>query len=308
MIKNIHIDTYQIYDIFHQGKLIIIRPAEAPLDIFYNNKKMNMYKCPHNHTYIYTLKTTYSPTITLTIQNKVIETQVNIYPEFKDEIILSTLVKNEDAYIKPWIDFHLGIGITRFIIYDNSDSNTLSSVLKDYIEKKQVVLISWNVPYTLPISGISGQTTQQNHSIYAFSEAKYIGLFDIDEYINMQHHTNIHDFLNEMIVLYQLNLKQIGSFTIKNKFFYNPDNLPTDGINFLNITNCDEITMRGREKNFVVPQNVKTFSVHMITDGKPMFLVDEKHIFFNHYLYLNKLDRGKKNTNNIDNSILRHIV
>ena len=308
MIKNIHIDTYQIYDIFHQGKLIIIRPAEAPLDIFYNNKKMNMYKCPHNHTYIYTLKTTYSPTITLTIQNKVIETQVTIYPEFKDEIILSTLVKNEDAYIKPWIYFHLGIGITRFIIYDNSDSNTLSSVLKDYIEKKQVVLISWNVPYTLPISGISGQTTQQNHSIYAFSEAKYIGLFDIDEYINMQHHTNIHDFLNEMIVLYQLNLKQIGSFTIKNKFFYNPDNLPTYGINFLNITNCDEITMRGREKNFVVPQNVKTFSVHMITDGKPMFLVDENHIFFNHYVYLNKPDRGKKNTNNIDNSIIRHIV
>uniref|UniRef100_A0A6C0B8Y8 Glycosyltransferase family 92 protein n=1 Tax=viral metagenome TaxID=1070528 RepID=A0A6C0B8Y8_9ZZZZ len=308
MIKNIHIDTYQIYDIFHQGKLIIIRPAEAPLDIFYNNKKMNMYKCPHNHTYIYTLKTTYSPTITLTIQNKVIETQVNIYPEFKDEIILSTLVKNEDAYIKPWIDFHLGIGITRFIIYDNSDSNTLSSVLKDYIKKKQVVLISWNVPYTLPISGISGQTTQQNHSIYVFSEAKYIGLFDIDEYINMQHHTNIHDFLNEMVELYQLNLKQIGSFTLKNKFFYNPDNLPTDGINFLNITNCDEITMRGREKNFVVPQNVKTFSVHMITDGKPMFLLDENHIFFNHYVYLNKPDRGKKNTNNIDNSILRHIV
>jgi hypothetical protein len=304
----IHIDEYQIYDIFYNGKLNIIRPAEYPLDIFYNNVKMNVYTCPDLHTYIYTLKTTYLPTITLTIQNQPIETNVQIYPEFKDEIILSTLVKNEDAYIKPWIDFHLGIGITRFIIYDNSDSDTLSNVLRDYLEKKQVVLISWNVPYYLPKSDISGQTTQQNHSIYAFNKSKYIGLFDIDEYINMQHHTNIHTCLNDMIDLYQLNKKQIGSFAIRNKFFYDPDNLTTEGTNFLTIFNCDEITLDTREKNFVIPQNVKTFSVHKITDGKPMFLLDEKQIFFNHYCYLNKTNRGKKNTIFKDNSILKHIV
>jgi hypothetical protein len=308
MYNPIHIDAYQIYDIFHNGKLIIIRPAEYPLDIYCNNVKMSVYTCPHHHTYIYTLKSTFSPTITLKIQNKLIETNVNVYPVFKDEIILSTLVKNEDAYLKQWIDFHLGIGVTRFIIYDNSDSNTLSSVLEKYIEKKQVVLISWNVSYFLPKSGISGQTTQQNHSIYAFAQCKYIGLFDIDEYINMQQHTTIHALFDEMIRYYSIHIKQIGSFTIKNKFFYNPDNLPTNGKQFLNITNCDVITMDAREKNFVIPQNVKTFSVHRITDGKPMFLLDEKHVFFNHYFYLNKPDRGKKNTNNIDNSILRHIL
>jgi hypothetical protein len=218
------------------------------------------------------------------------------------------LVKNEDAYIKPWMDFHLGIGITRFIIYDNSDSDTLSTVLRDYIEKKQVVLISWVVPYFLPKSGISGQTTQQNHSIYAFHTSKYIGLFDIDEYINMQQHSTIHVFLEEMIRYYSIPTKQIGCFTIKNKMFYNPDNLPTDGTKFLNITNCDVITLDAREKNFVIPQNVKTFSVHRITDGKPMFLLDETHVFFNHYIYLNKLERGKNKTNNTDNSILRHII
>ena len=302
MYNPIHIDEHQIYDIFHQGKLIIIRPAEYPLDIYCNKIKMNKYTCPHNHTYIYTLKTTYSPTISLTIQNQTITTPVNRYPEIKDEIILSTLVKNEDAYIKPWIDFHLGIGITRFIIYDNSDSNTLSIVLHEYMEKNQVVLISWNVPYTLPISDISGQTTQQNHSIYAFSEAKYIGLFDIDEYINMQHHTNIHTFFEDMIYTHSIPIKHIGSFTLKNKFFYNPDNL--NETQFLNIANCDTIS-RGYEKNFVIPKHVKTFSVHRITDGKPMFLLDESDVFFNHYVYLNKTNRGRNKTEYTDNSILR---
>ena len=38
---------------------------------------------------------------------------------------MSTLVKDEDKYIKQWIEFHLNIGIKRFIIYDNSNKNTL---------------------------------------------------------------------------------------------------------------------------------------------------------------------------------------
>ena len=41
------------------------------------------------------------------------------YPELKDEIIMSTLVHNEDNYIKQWIIYHLNIGINRIIIYDN---------------------------------------------------------------------------------------------------------------------------------------------------------------------------------------------
>jgi len=302
-----YIDKYNIYDVFYNGKLIIIRPAEYPLDIYCNNVKMSVYTCPHQHTYIYTLKMKYLSTISLTINNQTIDATVNVYPVFKDEIIMSTLVKDEDNYVKQWIDFHLRIGITRFIIYDNSNSNTLSSLLHSYIETQQVILISWNVPYTLPISGISGQTTQQNHSIYAFSESKYIGLLDIDEYVNMQHHNNIHIFFDEMIQHYKLNIKQIGSFTLKNKFFYNPNNLPTTGNHFLSIFNCDVIT-NGNEKNFVIPQNIKTFSVHRITDGKPMFLLDEQHVFFNHYVFLNKIERGKNITDDLDNSILRHIV
>ena len=299
----IHIDIFQIYDILYNGKLIIIRPAEYPLDIYCNNTKMNVYTCPHNHTYIYSLKIQFSSNISLSINKQTINTPVNVYPEFKDEIIMSTLVKNENDYIKPWIDFHLNIGITRFIIYNNSHEDTLSSLLHKYIEKQQVILISWCVPYRLPISGISGQTTQQNHSIYAFSQSKYIGLMDIDEYVNMQEHSNIHIFFYEIIKRYEL--KQIGSFTLRNKFFYNPNNLPTN--KFLTIFNCDIIT-KGCEKNFVIPKNVKTFSVHMITDGKPMFLLDEKDIFFNHYVFLNKIDRGKNITDIIDNSILRHIM
>jgi hypothetical protein len=268
---------------------------------------MNRYTCPHGHTYIYTLKTSYSQHIKLTIENDSFETNVNIYPVFKNEIILSTIVKNEDNYIKQWINFHLCVGITRFIIYDNSDSKTLSTVLYEYIDKQQVILIEWNVPYFLPKSGFSGQTTQQNHSIYAFIDCKYIGLFDIDEYINIQNHATIDDCLNEMIEIYSLPMNKIGSFTIKNKFFYNPDNLPTEGNQFLNIFTCDSITDHGHEKNFVIPKNVNTFSVHMITHGHPSYNVPKTDAYFNHYYFLNKKDRGRNRTNQTDHSILLHL-
>ena len=301
-----HIVNYQIYDIFYTTKLIIIRPAESDLDIYVNDKKCSIYRCPHHHTFIYTVSIPFTPTISLRINNQVMNTHVNRYPDFKDEIIMATLVKEEDNYIKQWIDFHLHLGITRFIIYDNSTSNTLHTFLSEYIKKNQVILIQWVVPYELPKSGISGQTTQQNHSIYAFYQSKYIGLFDIDEYVNIQNHTNIHTFFKYIIETYTINTSLIGSFAIKNKFFYNPLEECTEGTKFLNIVNCDQIS-KGREKNFVVPKNIKTFSVHEVTDGKPMVLIDEFHIYFNHYIFLNKKDRGTTKTPWIDDSILRHI-
>jgi len=322
-----YIKKFNIYDIFHNddNKLIIIIPCETkPYIIKYiasDNKILTfeLYTCPHNHTYIYSLHIEYNKKIKLNIDDNIIETHVNKYPTFKNEIIFSTMVKNEDNYIKQWIDFHVGIGISRFIIYDNMESNdgksycsiektsNLSLLLSDYIKKDIVYLIKWSYPKRLQKSGISGQTTQQNHSIYAFRNSKYIGLFDIDEYVNMQGIKNINCFFNELIIKENIDINKISSFKLLNKFFYNPNNMPTDNNNFLKIFNCNNVTESGHEKNFVIPKNVNTFSVHMVTSGKPMYSVNKKYAYFNHYYYLNKNDRGKNITLHVDQSILFHI-
>jgi hypothetical protein len=324
-IKSQDFDMKYIYDIFHNdnNKLIIIMPAEFdPPPIEYISSKMNLnfdlHICPHNHNFIYELllETEYVENIKLIINDKIFNMKVNKYPEFKDEIIMSTMVYNEDNYIRQWIEFHLNIGISRFIIYDNSKvddelsyksvekNSDLKKVLSDFIEKGIVLLIEWSYPKRLKKSGISGQTTQQNHSIYAFKNSKYIALFDIDEYINMQNHTNINIFLESETT--NLDTSKIGSFRILNKTFTNPDNLPTNGFNFLSIYSCEEITKNNHEKNFVIPKNVKTFSVHMITNGKPMYNINYRNIFFNHYMFLNKATRSRNKTNLNDKTILKH--
>jgi hypothetical protein len=187
-----YIERHHIYDIFHNddNKLVIIGPYINDKKIFYINENniilpFSALVCPHKHTCVYTIETIYNKNIKIIIGNEFIETYVNKYPSFKDEIIFSTIVKDEDNYIKQWINFHLNLGVSRFIIYDNSTKCTLNNVLKEYIEKEQVLLFNWQYLYILNNSN-SGQTTQQNHSIYAFNTSKYIGLFDIDEYINIQ--------------------------------------------------------------------------------------------------------------------------
>ena len=145
----IQINEYNIYDIYHNdnNNIIIISPLEGnPLNITYKDHIFDVKYCGRKHTYIYVLQnqTEYEPYINIIINGKHINTKINKYPEFKDEIIMSTIVKNEDNYIRQWIKFHYNIGITRFIIYDNSTDGTLEHVITDFINQNIVILIKWN--------------------------------------------------------------------------------------------------------------------------------------------------------------------
>ena len=325
MIYNpVSLGDFNIYDIFHNttDNIVIVSPwSPKSLDIRYNNKKFDHMDCPHKHTHLYVLKDKieYTDVIELTINGKNININVNKYPDFKNEIIMSTMVHNEDNYIRQWIQFHKNIGIERFIIYDNSGiddetshrsleiTSNLEDVIEDFIKTGLVILIKWNYPKRRKISGISGQSTRENHTIWAFKNSKYIGMFDIDEYINIQStDTNIDTFFNNLINTENINIDDIGSFRLLNKFFYNPNDLPTDGFNFLKIYNCDKIMPSGREKNFIIPKNVTIYCVHKVLIGRKMYTAPSNTIYFNHYFFLNKTDRGRDRTKMIDTSINKH--
>lgn len=335
MLSPTNISEYYIYDIFHNdnNNLIIIIPAEiSQPNIKYSNidftTHVDLHSCPNKYTYIYVSNTTinYKSNITLNINNNNIDVSVNKYPNLDNLIILSTMVKNEDNYIKQWINYHHSIGINKFIIYDNAGiddkksycsiekSSNLPLLLEEYIKNNIVILIQWPYFKRLPNTGISGQTTQQNHTLYAFKKSKYIGFFDIDEYINMQNQTDINSFFDNLIKTKNINVSNIGNFHIKNKFFYNPNKMSTDGYNFLKIYNCNEnVIPKGHEKNFVIPKNVDVFANHQVTKGLAKYNVDPKDLYFNHYSFLNKdgsvLTRygGGNSSTSTDNSISKHI-
>lgn len=321
---------YNIYDVLHNdnNKIVIIMPSEYdPLDIKYMEDDsfidFNFHECPHKHVYIYVLtkQIDYSKNITLKINDEILSTQVSKYPEFKNEIIMSTMVLNEDNYIIQWIKFYLNLGVTRFIIYDNAlindnssyhsieNSSDLPSLLKYYIDNNIVILIKWPYFKRLPNSGASGQQTQQNHSIHTFQNCKYIGLFDVDEYLNLQRCDSIDSFIDDYIKRNNVNIDKSGSFKFWSKLFVNPHNLSTKNYDFLKIFTCfGDVITNGREKHFLIPKNVTIFSVHKVLRGKFVHRIPPEDAYFNHYYFLNKRNRGLNKTSLTDNTILKHLT
>ena len=347
----VYIEKYHIYDVFYNdnGEYIIIMPQipdddSPPASIKLNGMEFKLIICNSNLLKLYKLKEVYNKTIQLQINNEIIETKVNKYPEFPDEIIMTTMVKNEDNYIRQWIDYHYKLGINRFIIYDNCEIDdkisykskeqisNLPKILKDYIDNNIVILVRW--PYYnrllpkkiiqqfknfnniyLDIKDINqeaskyntGQISQQTHSIQAFKKSKYIGLFDVDEYINPQKDNNISNLINNIINKNKIDTTKISGFIFPYKFFNNPDNLPEDGTKFLKIYNCSEIYKMPWPKLIIIPANVDIVQIHYISKGKKAYQIDEKYAYFNHYYFLNKHNRGREHTEFKDNTILKHI-
>ena len=121
-----YFDKFEIYDIFYKNKnLYIICPGgeisknniKPCTNIFFEN---NIIPCIcKGKVHVYQLNCEYNEYITLTIEDEIIDNiKVKLYPVLKDELILTTMVKNEDNYIVQWINYHLMIGFTKIIIYD----------------------------------------------------------------------------------------------------------------------------------------------------------------------------------------------
>ena len=90
-------------------------------------------------------------------------------------------------------------------------------------------------------------------------------------------------------------------------FFYNPNNLDEEKNNFFKIINCGKVIQNNNVKTFVRPKFVETFCIHRIGSGKKSMKISEGVIYFNHYFFLNKLNRGREKTKLKDCSILNKI-
>lgn len=321
---------YNIYDIFYcNDTLYVIRPTLNPginIKTIETHEIFYTLICPENNFHLHYLKTNYTPNIILSINDEIIEFKVNRFPCYFNKMIMSTLVKREDNYLPQWIEYHKQLGVQHFIIYDNVSSNVphfnelthddirinpsetdLVKTLKSYIEDGTAIVINWPYPYCIKNAGGRAQLLQQNHSLYAFRTSKYIGYFDVDEYINPQGYTSISDALEETIRRQDLSIKEVGSFSLRNRWFYNPLEQDNAGHNFLYIDHCDTITKEGHEKSFVIPENINIFCIHNSILGKKRIWVDPNLMRFNHYCYLNKKERGRTLKGLYDNSITSHL-
>ena len=318
----------QIYSSLYNdlGQIVIICPHTINQNLYLLSNDIKLlfdhHLCSHGHSTVYVLDgQNYNETINVQLGNLDPECiHISRNESYKDLLLMSTIVRNEDEYIIQWIEYHTLLGIDKFIIYDNSgnkDANpksghllgkgkhsNLQELLSSYVNSGRVIILDW--PFKEKF-----QQTHQNHSIWAFKSAKYIGFFDVDEYINPQ--TNeflIPEILDNYFIKDNLNRNEIGGLRFANRYFYNPFNQNEKGYKFLSIHYADFRFKFDAGKSFILPSNVKCYSVLEITVGEKLIDMDYREFYFNHYCFLNKLKRGRGISNltwKKDNSIRRYV-
>ena len=105
--------------------------------------------------------------------NEVIKESCNLND---NKLSIVCIIRNEGRYIREWINFHRVVGVSHFYIYDNESTDDIQEVLKPFIKKNLVTLISY--------PGDCVQLKAYNDAIENFKyETKYMAFIDADEFI-----------------------------------------------------------------------------------------------------------------------------
>lgn len=130
------------------------------------------------------------------------------YVAKKYTVSICAIFRDECAYLREWLEYHLLIGVDHFYLYNNFSKDDYQEVLAPYVEQGLVTLIDWPVP--------QGQMKAYADCVERFgSETNWIGFIDLDEYVVPNHDGNIKNFLERfrkrpLVLIYWLYFTSSG--------------------------------------------------------------------------------------------------
>lgn len=120
------------------------------------------------------------------------------------DVSLCLIAKDENSYLKEWLDFHILLGVDHFWIYDNESAFPIRQSIQEYIDKGWVTV---NL-----IHGKGMQLFAYDHCIQTYgSLTKWIGFIDTDEFIIPKTGENLPRFLKKY--------EKFGGLAISSLFF-----------------------------------------------------------------------------------------
>ena len=112
------------------------------------------------------------------------------------KVALCAIIKNENKYIKEWIEHYKNIGFDKIILGDNNDDNgeNINNVIYefgDFIIVKDVK----NTPMTVKVQENFYSNSYNEYS----NEFDYIAFFDADEYLILNKWKNIDEMVSDKV-------------------------------------------------------------------------------------------------------------
>lgn len=108
--------------------------------------------------------------------------------DFKYQVSICLIFKNEAPYLKEWIEYHRLIGVEHFYLYNNNSEDNFRDILEPYVANNIVTLV--DIPQQFAQLAAYNDCYRK-----AKDESEWIGFIDTDEYINLIDCNSIKDFL-----------------------------------------------------------------------------------------------------------------
>lgn len=216
------------------------------------------------------------------------------------ETAMSVIIRDENRWITHYLDYYLRcMQVQHVLVYDNNthDQATLRQLLAPYLEQGQLTYIPW--PYRWKNRHVPkqiGQPPQQVHSLNKYANSRWIGVFDVDEFLRIPGQT-IPEFLT------QYDANEIGGVSFGLRWFMYKGEAHFEDIQnpLLSMLHAKRDPLgRKRQKLFVSPKNVRFMRFHWIQEDATEIQIDDTDIFFHHYYLRNfRFEEGKTESDTV---------
>lgn len=122
---------------------------------------------------------------------KFIDMRANMPKNKKYKLSICAIVKNEEKFLREWIEYHRLVGVDHFYIYDIGNAEKTMAVLRPYVRQNIVSLIPWpygsreydkEKPFMWALS--TQVPAYENAAKYrAIRETKWLVNLDVEEFL-----------------------------------------------------------------------------------------------------------------------------
>lgn len=124
----------------------------------------------------------------------------------KNYLSLYMNFKNEEKYLKEWLDFHIDVGVEHFYLINNKSDDKSLDVLQEYIDNKKVTLFESD---RNPVKPFGYEFVLKNYG----NNTRWLGFIDCDEFIMPTTSNDLKEVLEEFekYPALGINTKMFGS-------------------------------------------------------------------------------------------------
>ena len=226
-----------------------------------------------------------------------------------NKIVITTLFKDDYYLLKMWIDYYTLLGVDYFILYYNK---VIDDRLREMVsEYKNILMVEWDMIHKLPeilykdnrVKIVDNRLEKNHHQAqpmsmchclnFLGSKSKWIGFFDLDEYIILKDMFNLKKLLDEYnysetaAIKFQCRWAKLDKCVIENEDPKNSFNILKKYNTFMKIETEGTFF---RTKVIVNPNLTTVCNVHRLKKykkGTREIILNIDNFYFLHYFNIN---------------------